>query len=477
MTTTPTVKQVKKEIPLSPAGALHLAVTPLSWFTLTSAEYPLDQEKNPLKLEGSCSQIPNNTTCEILFARKQDPNVPKPSLERLADDAVSMKGLMRVSGSTFQVLKANGSRPTDIIELHVLKHELVGKGELEVTIAPDLPGCNVGLDTPTRTFPYDNQVCFTHTADQPVTIGTRCSFAPTVRTGAFANVATGVEIEEYDDPASSEGRDQEAAGKDLHKTMRWEANDSGEQYWWVGCEAPADDEGETPAKVRLVYPEPEEIPPFEFTRYIHAELNGDWHRLSYPPDAFAAAVQQPGIEALTLDLVDKEPLSGSEAEAVEGSPDPVSTPARKQVRVEVRLSNFAPDILFPISLRFWRAVDGDPTKIEPAGVPDIEEPYRTGSESRLFFKDTTLPDLKNCFVVLGFPGVAGMGATGTHVPITAILHVEAPLRPGIGNLAFEEPEPGKGRLADPRSSPAASTGVASSQANAVLKLKDETGVH
>lgn len=465
MTRTP----ITKEIPIPFGGVLHLAATPLSSFELTSPVTLLNQATNKLTLEGTCSFVPDNTPCELLLTRKPDATVPHPPFEQLANDAVALRGLMRVQGSSFKILKDKpGATDNDRIELGVVSQELVGKGNLVITVVPELPGCNLGAPAQERIFPYDNQIEFSAKSGTAPLMGTDFAFEPTRVTGAFQDIDLRLAIEEYDDPKSLEGMDASLAGKDLHKELEWPKQDRAARHWRVGCDELKPAKPGESAKVRLAYPEPDEVPPYEFGYRIEANLGGKWQRLGYPIQLFAPSVPQPAIRILQLELIE----GGHESAAPGGAIDATTGSTRNQIKVTLGLSGFASDVSFAVSLRVWRAEgEGDQRKIRPAGFPALEETYDASVGDNVYLRDTTQSDLTNCFVVLSFPSVAGMGAAGTHVPITEVLEIKA--NPGEGNLAFEEPKIGEGKLVDPRPHPHAAIGVACSRANQFLQLKSE----
>src|SRR5512133_987741 len=101
MTRTP----ITREVAIPFGDVLHLAATPLSSFELTSPVALLDKAISKLTLEGTCSFVPDNTPCELLLTRKPDATVLHPPLEHLANDAVALRGLMRVQGSSFKILQ------------------------------------------------------------------------------------------------------------------------------------------------------------------------------------------------------------------------------------------------------------------------------------------------------------------------------------------------------------------------------------
>lgn len=445
------MSQVSKlEIVLGVRGVIHLAVTPKSTLTLSSEPTALEQLKTKIALEGSCERVPDNTACELVLSREYDGKAARPVLRPAPMEGGETNGVIKVTGGAFKVQRdAESSGDAALIELDVFEHELVGKGKLHCALKPELSGCNSDAPPTEVVFPFDNQVSFKVTPESVPLMGTICTFTPLERTGAFSNVPVRLVIEEYDAPQSPDAAGDKES-KDLRVELDWAAGEIGSKLWRVGCREREAGDIDSPAVVDFVYPEPNEVPPYEFAYTVQAKIDESWRTLPYGPIVFAPAVPKPGLSAFELALVQEEGM------------------AERHVQVKLGFTGLAEDISFDVQISIWHVEKvGDELKIDRVALPDMLVTYAVKHGVMTFTAPSALDDLGGCFAVLSLPGVAGSGFGDARIPITCVLDCMA----GEQYRAFEEALPGKsGRLLDPGRNPPTASGVASKEASPFLKL-------
>ena len=269
-------------------------------------------------------------------------------------------------------------------------------------------------------------------------MGTAVTFEPGW-TGAFLALRLQLTIVEYEGELNPKGAARDPfKTQGLKKRINWEPGDRAAKTWRLGCTG-----GEP--EVQFLYPEPEEILPYEFAWKLSALL-ADGAAVDVSPFAtLAGAVGRPRLARFELSK-DQE-MSRWENEA------PV---AGYRVTARLEFAGFADGIRFPCALSLWRAVrEGGKTRLERAEKGDAHLLYDTKEASaRINLGLETSAD--GLFAVLQFPD--------QPLPIATVVD--------CGDLTFFEEEPAS--AAGSFSTPLLARGVCSEEAKA---LRARPGSH
>ena len=377
------------EIPLVGQTVLHLAAVPPTTCTPDPPTTRLDQLENTFPITGTCTNIPDQTPCTIEVVVLLDGQTTE---IRPRPDEANRQGFLKVNGGKFEIealASPGGTRGPVVLDL--FKDSLVGKGRLRIKIKPDIPHCNDGADAK-LVVDFDNRAEVTVSCDPPgapAEMGIPVRFDPTW-TGAFRSLRLQATIVEYEGdlapkPGGASSRDA-FTPQGLKKLIDWEPGIDAAKIWRLGCT-----DGDTP-DVQFLYPEPDEILPYEFA----------WNLSALRPDGTAVEVLRfKALATVNRPRLTEFRLSREQEVGRWESDVPI---AGYRVKANVTFMYLAEGIRFPYSISLWRAVhDGDGTKLECLPIGDRQFLYeaRKSAREELAF----LPDVEGLFGVLRFPGL------------------------------------------------------------------------
>lgn len=405
------------EIPLFGQAVVRLTAVPATSFTLDRPAARLDQLENALPLTGSCENIPNGTPCVIditVLPEGQTTEIrPRP-------DEANRKGSFVVGSDPkrFKILAPppSGAGSDGPIVLDLFDDGLRGKGRLTVRIKPEIPHCNEGREEKI-VIDFDNRVTMDvgrHPPDAPAWMGVPVTLAPG-STGAFLKLPLRLEIVEYEgelNPKPGGGAPREPfKPQGLKKVVGWEAGDRKAKIWRLGCA----DDGDA-AEVRFLYPEPDEIAPYEFAWKVSAVLPDGSAKEALPFTGLAKEVKRPRVTEFRLS--DSPEVARSEGEV------PITG---YRVSAHLTFDEFASGIHFPCAISLWRAVrEGKEIRFERAEKGDAHFLYEAGESATVDLGVESAVD--GLFAVLRFPDLP--------VPVARVVD--------CGDLPFFDEEDGGG---------------------------------
>jgi len=400
------------EVPLFGQSVVRLVTVPATSFTLDRPSRRLDRLQNAFPITGVCQNIPDGTPCVIEVTVKLDG--AKTELRPRPDEA-NRQGVFVVGSDArrFKIEAPSEGGGRGPVVLDLFEDGLVGKGRLTVRIRPGIPHCNEGRDE-SIVIEFDNRLAVNIHPDlqgpPAAPMGTAVTFEPAC-TGAFLGLAIEVTVVEYEGDPDARGAVRDPfKPQGLKKLIAWDAGDRAAKTWRLGCTG-----GD--AEVQFLYPEPEEILPYEFAWKASALLPDGGAVDVLPFAKLATGVGRPRL--VRFDLSKDQEMSRSEAEA------PV---AGYRVTARLVFAGLAKDIRFSCALSLWRAVrEGGKTKLERAEKGDAQFLYDTAEESAKV--DLGLDSSGDgLFAVLHFPDLA--------MPIATVID--------CGDLPFFDEDPGAG---------------------------------